>query len=91
MAHIPLKRLVPRPVQQEILKADATVLTQFLQDVLQSVSQPSIQKDIKQLVALGLSDPYATATSTLQWIQQHYSRNNQVQRLVQRWLPTVKR
>jgi hypothetical protein len=91
MAHIPLKRLVPRSVQQEILKTDATVLTQFLQDVLQSIAQPSIQKDIQQLVALGLSDPYATAKSTLEWIQQHYSRNNQVERLVQRWLPKIKR
>jgi hypothetical protein len=87
MTHISLKSLAPRRVQQEILRVDAGVLDGFLQDVLQSVTQPSIQKDIQQLVALAKSDPYATAKSTLQWIQQHYERNNQIERLVQRWWP----
>lgn len=77
MSHIPLSRHLPEKQRR---------LESFLQDVLRSVAQPFIQKDIEQLVRNAQRDPDASVEITLNWIRQHYAHNNQIERLVLRHL-----
>lgn len=77
------------PMVQELLKTEAGILDRFLLDVMRNIPQATIKKDIGTMVAMGRTDPYATAASTLEWILQHYPKNAQVERLVMRYLKPV--